>query len=590
MVESIPPGPGPVLATFLDPNGLNQWNADAAAKIYRTLKPGEMRLLRLHHGTGRLRCSLLITSDDPPPEYEALSYVWGSHTDLKRIYLNDRRYFATSNLFDALQRLRSRDKDRILWIDALVINQSDLNERTTEVTKMSAIFSRAVRTLVWLGGGNNKIEKDMRALGYLNVETANLNPGPGGIGVPIHHAVRNIESVAYWNRAWVVQELMYSSEDAVLLLYGSSSLLWGHFVKIVDKGILNIDLSLSDVKFGHTKLAIRPGFGRRKWYMRLPNWIKNYCGGRECTESRDRVFAYHGCFPPEVRNRVTIDYKMSLEEIAMNVTIAWTESERDLDFLSQIGCRENWVSTQCIPSWIPNYFGTRTTANRLIVESPDESAGQAISSPHFRFMHNSSILEVKGTRIGDIDAVGKPSTKTKISQVEGLSTFLLDQVWGSEGSIEKLGPKLKALVLTYFTREDLQCKFADDHRVAEKVSVSYDSFENDNELDKVERLVHFAHFVLNRKIISFRFVPTDIFHSVQKESVSIPFGFGTSELKVGDQVYLILGCSVPLILRKVGEQYMVVGNTSVFGLSSGHDLENKLRENSSEAVNILELC
>ena len=73
MAESTLVGPDPVMTTFLDSNVLDQRNAYAAARIYSPLKPGELRLLKLHHGNGQLRCSLLVTSDDPSPEYEALS-------------------------------------------------------------------------------------------------------------------------------------------------------------------------------------------------------------------------------------------------------------------------------------------------------------------------------------------------------------------------------------------------------------------------------------------------------------------------------------------------------------------------------------
>jgi hypothetical protein len=170
MAKSTLVGPGPVVTTFHDLKGLNQRNVYAAARIYGPLKPGELRLLKLYQGIRRLRCSLLTTSDDPPPEYEALSYVWGSQADVKSIHLNNRLYFVTSNLFHALLKLRLRDKDRILWINALVINQSDLAERATEVAKLSAIFSKAIKTLVWLGQGNSRIEADMVTLANCNVE------------------------------------------------------------------------------------------------------------------------------------------------------------------------------------------------------------------------------------------------------------------------------------------------------------------------------------------------------------------------------------------------------------------------------------
>jgi hypothetical protein len=103
---------------------LNERNKSAALQIYSNLAPGQMRLLKLHRGTGRLRCSVIVATDCNHPAYEALSYVWGSEHDPKQLRLNNRSYSITQNLDKALRRLRSRDQDRILWVDALVINKT----------------------------------------------------------------------------------------------------------------------------------------------------------------------------------------------------------------------------------------------------------------------------------------------------------------------------------------------------------------------------------------------------------------------------------------------------------------------------------
>ncbi|CZR62771.1 uncharacterized protein PAC_12668 [Phialocephala subalpina] len=583
MSESTPFDLSPSLTAFVDPKSINQRNAKAAAKIYRALKPRQMRLIMLHRGTGRLRCSLLIVSDDPQPEYEALSYVWGSQTDLKTIYLNDKRYFVTTNLFDTLQMLRSRDKDRILWIDALVINQSDLKERATEIAKMSAIFSRAVKTLVWLGQGNSEIERHMINLANLNVEKANLTSNPGGIGVPIRLDVVSILGVTYWDRAWVVQELMYS--DEVLLFYGLCSLPWDHFIKIVDKGLNPLWLGYSDLAWGDPKLAIRPGSGRRKEYLRLPIWLESYCCLRDCTESRDHVFAYHGCFPPFVRDRIRLAYNMSLEQIAMDVTLAWIDSERNLDFLSQVGRRGKWISKQQVPTWIPNYFGTRASINSLTDYS--ETPRQTTAPPVFRFLDGNSVLEVKGVWLGAINSTGTQPTGSGSFQVEGLDTYLLEQLSHSQGLINNLEPDFRELIHMSFNREDLLSKFGEDSHIVKNISASYDFTRGGIEVYNVGQLIH---IVSNHTRISFRFNPVEASRSIQMGKASIPFGFGTSELKVGDQLCVVVGCRLALILRNVGKKYMVVGNAYVFGFHSGLDLHNKFSEYPPSVIDTIELC
>lgn len=89
---------------------------------------------------------------DNCPEYEALSYTWGSPDDKKfAVSCNGHRLIALRNLSNALHALRLPDRRRIIWIDAVCINQSDDKEKGFQVAMMQDIYSRARRTVVWLG-------------------------------------------------------------------------------------------------------------------------------------------------------------------------------------------------------------------------------------------------------------------------------------------------------------------------------------------------------------------------------------------------------------------------------------------------------
>jgi Heterokaryon incompatibility protein (HET) len=61
------------------------------------------------------------------------------------------RLAITRNLSDALHQFRQIGILRPLWIDAVCINQADLDERGIQVAVMGAIFSNAEEVLVWLG-------------------------------------------------------------------------------------------------------------------------------------------------------------------------------------------------------------------------------------------------------------------------------------------------------------------------------------------------------------------------------------------------------------------------------------------------------
>ena len=82
-------------------------------------------MLHLHPGTetAPIVCTLhhVQLSKDPP--YEALSYQWGPESPLKIVQIDGQLRHMRSNLYFALQHLRRRRKARILWVDALCINQ-----------------------------------------------------------------------------------------------------------------------------------------------------------------------------------------------------------------------------------------------------------------------------------------------------------------------------------------------------------------------------------------------------------------------------------------------------------------------------------
>jgi Heterokaryon incompatibility protein (HET) len=83
--------------------------------------------------------------------YEALSYCWGDPSVKTTIWCDGGSLHVTKNLKSALLHLRNRTKERLLWIDAVCINQDDLQERSQQVGIMRDIYKNASETLVWLG-------------------------------------------------------------------------------------------------------------------------------------------------------------------------------------------------------------------------------------------------------------------------------------------------------------------------------------------------------------------------------------------------------------------------------------------------------
>lgn len=91
-------------------------------------------------------------------EYEALSYVWGESTNEHFIYIKSQRTPITDNLWQALKALRFLDEERVLWVDALCIDQSNEEERSKQVSHMYSIYTEAVSVEIWLNDSFHNVE------------------------------------------------------------------------------------------------------------------------------------------------------------------------------------------------------------------------------------------------------------------------------------------------------------------------------------------------------------------------------------------------------------------------------------------------
>lgn len=129
---------------------------------YSSLPPGSIRLLRLQPDQGKsvgIQCRIseypLHAADSGTHLYEALSYVWGpttGHHSLSIDHNGDSFSLAiTDNLHAALLHLRHRFLSRVIWIDAVCINQKSDEEKAQQVSYMAEIYSRSARVIVWLG-------------------------------------------------------------------------------------------------------------------------------------------------------------------------------------------------------------------------------------------------------------------------------------------------------------------------------------------------------------------------------------------------------------------------------------------------------
>jgi hypothetical protein len=120
--------------------------------------------------------------------------------------MNGMEIEVTINVYLALQDLRFQEKDRLLWIDALSINQNDEKEKSYQVQQMGLIFSKAERVIIWLGQATYETNYFMNYAQQLESES-------------ISYAFDNQDSLdSQWTDLWVlrVQSLRESQQDVLI--------------------------------------------------------------------------------------------------------------------------------------------------------------------------------------------------------------------------------------------------------------------------------------------------------------------------------------------------------------------------------------
>jgi hypothetical protein len=105
-------------------------------------------------------------------DFRALSYCWGDPAEREDISLSPNQneieygtpFSIGKSAAQAIRRLRLEKETLVIWIDAVCINQDDLEERAHQVTLMTQIYSLASTVHIWLGEDNHGIEACLKLI------------------------------------------------------------------------------------------------------------------------------------------------------------------------------------------------------------------------------------------------------------------------------------------------------------------------------------------------------------------------------------------------------------------------------------------
>ncbi|KAF2656757.1 HET-domain-containing protein [Lophiostoma macrostomum CBS 122681] len=396
---------------------------------YRPLATNEIRLINLHpgHQSDPLQCSVQHAILEDKLQYESLSYCWGTNVPEADVKCDGGPIGVTKNLHSALQRLRQCESTRRLWIDAICIDQTNVEERGWQVALMKDIFQSSDRTVVWLGEAAHDSDSGIRLI----QELARISQEHGApswsralatsippLYDPAWNAFAQILQRPWFHRAWIVQEASVSRD--LHLLCGEESITWDVLVRAVQYAV---DLGVFVAYGGSTTFQALRLFETRSNYQakKLPLLHDVLLLNRsfEATDPRDKLFGLLSLADQEDVQAMDVhpDYSLDVEQLYEGFTRRLLQ-KLDLRAFSASCVRETG-GTRTLPTWVSDWsisdpaeplssVQSSVYGDRSSFASPSavkfQASGSTVSDPIFNSKEN--LLGLEGILVDQIETVG----------------------------------------------------------------------------------------------------------------------------------------------------------------------------------------
>ncbi|CAF9937775.1 hypothetical protein IMSHALPRED_000541 [Imshaugia aleurites] len=587
------------------------------------VEASEIRLLTLLPGPPeaaiRITIDVVVLTKHKIPQFEAVSYAWGSTESTVNIFIDEknrkRRKFlnyllqrpaikkseatrvtsfilsVTRNLATALRYLRYGDRARVLWIDAICVNQNNLTERSQQVERMADIFARANRVVAWLGPESHDSTLALRSLRHLGSNIVvdwvqrkytlvSVTQCPESESTDdlitskfddaTWTSLVSLLNRPWFGRLWIWQEVRLAKKE-LHLLCGHDDLPWNTFCNAV----FFLGRTPGPVMPEMATPRDRPGSwkGRDRAYrlcdpMSHGSLLQALISTKnsECSDNKDKIYAILNLVNQHERRGLKPNYFKSVIEVYQDVILCSLEIQKTLELL--IFC-ELGGPIEDMPTWVPDW-SSPTVCNQLL-----QAKGCLNSEAHGEYVRD-GILRVTGicagtvVRVEDTLLSERPSYQKILAIVNKIKTSIImwdDYVGG--------GTMVDAVCRTLCWNRFSDCyipavlAFPDySHSKAfllDLLNVKYLNYESaGSSMDHRARCYAMAESLHGRSF----FVTENGY-----------IGLAPRSIEPGDQVSVLLGCDSPLALRpdKTG-RHSVVGQCHIHGLMEGEALLGPLEK------------
>ena len=366
---------------------------------YQPLHADEIRLLRILPGDGiAAELEHAIVAQAPP--YIALSYTWGrapyrkgrSPSATYSITLNGHVFPVQENLHDALSHLgwRARDENCLLWVDAICINQRDVQERNAQILHMRYLYEHAFIVYGWIGVPYDEEETHLAVqlmrkfnivlrdrLAANNNDMHAASPGISDDNQEIFPksgtdcyrgwlGINEMFNQSYWRRVWIYQEATgpaptryYCGNDWFNMIHLCAAVFMAHhFAEFTD-----LDARFRNIARGSVfALQAFRRDGTLNYGSSLLSLLE-FTRNTESTDPRDKVYAPRGLATDLPSASILPDYTKSVEAVYGDVVrFSLSQPDHGLRVLglvirpaadwNHINSAHNGLE---LPSWMPDF-------------------------------------------------------------------------------------------------------------------------------------------------------------------------------------------------------------------------------------------
>lgn len=586
----------------------NKTASMAKQYVYSALTSNRnIRLLDLSPGQPgeAINCSLHIVDLDETQPYTALSYTWGELGLSQGVLCDGRELKITSNLYAALQRLRLSDRRRLVWADAICINQSDADERGKQVRLMRYIYSGAHETVVFLGEAGEEATLAIE-LGQKILDLTGRSPSRAKISIDNYESCHlppsqsrewislgMLYSVPWFRRVWIIQEFALSRN--LLFRWGQMSFTFEFLIRLShalwDLGLSSeVTKTMRDVcgysadtavknlaKIGWMEFVRGCIIEQREFLPLL--MLLDRSTIKESTDPRDQINALVGLSNAQDELDLLPDYALNIQQTYGRVC-RWFLSQAHLgpNFLGQAHLGPNFLrqvglprSLSQLPSWVPDFSTVKARKSLWENRVPYKAGGLSevkwqVTEDFQLLIANGAIVDVVNECLEDpleaTQAILQDPPNLGIALKFFAESFRMTQrSWGNENESEIV----KRHTSTIFFDKDLGQEFDIDtntYVVVTKMLASEDV--DDIQIWEAEKVVAKAAILG----VGWKYCLTENGRVGQIPAESLP----------GDRICIFPGMDTPFVIRNhkmVSNSFSLIGECFIHGLMYGEMIDQE---------------